>query len=202
MTRVLLLCVGFWAMSAQARWEPSPIPGWQSIRFSGETRYQEEGDCVRADARNAASGLIQAVESTLSQAPRLVWQWRAEQLWESERPAPEKTKAGDDFMARVYVIHRGRFFWQTRAINYVWSREHPVDSHWPNPFTSNAVMVVVQSGEQGLGEWQSFERDVRADFRRFHNLDVDQVDALAVMTDTDNSGGRAQMCYRLPRFEP
>jgi hypothetical protein len=200
MTRIWPLWLLLLTSPVLARWEPSPIPGWQSIRFAGETRYREEGDCVRAEAVASASGLIRAVESGLADAPLLHWGWRAERPLQPARPAPERVKAGDDFVARVYVIRQGRFFWQTRAINYVWSREHPVGSHWPNPFTGNAVMVVVQSGDEGLGQWHQFERDVAADFRRFHQLDIDRVDAVAVMTDSDNTGGRASACYRLPAF--
>jgi hypothetical protein len=200
MTRIWPILLMLAAAPALARWEPSDIPGWQTIRFAGETRYVETGDCIRAEAQGSASGLIRAVESSLAEAPTLGWSWYVDQPLQPGRSAPEKSKAGDDFVARVYVIRQGRFFWQTRAINYVWSREHPVGSHWPNPFTGNAVMVVVQSGPKGLGQWQQFERDVAADFRRYHGLDVDRVDAVAVMTDADNTSGSATACYRLPEF--
>ena len=60
-------------------------------------------------------------------------------------------------------------------------------------------MVVVQ-GPGGAGTWQSFSRNVREDFRRFHDLEVDEVDAVAIMTDGDNTGARVASCYRLPEF--
>lgn len=180
------------------RYRPGPLPGWQEIIFAGHTRYTPGQDCVQAESRQAASGLIREIDQPLAQAPWLTWQWRADAPLQQGQPAPEKTRAGDDFVARVYVIREGLFPWQTRAINYVWSREHPVGSHWPNPFTGNAMMVVVQSGEDGLGQWHQFDRDIRADFRRYFSIDVEAVDAVAIMTDTDNSQGRADACYRLP----
>ena len=176
----------------------SPIPGWQAVIFEGLTQYSQRDDCVLADARSSASGLIREPLKPLSQAPVLRWAWRAEAPLRQGNAAPEKMKAGDDFVARVYVIHKGFFPWQTRAINYVWSREYPVGASWPNPFTSNAMMVVVQSGTEGLGQWQEFTRDVRKDFRDYFGMDIERVDAVAVMTDTDNSQGNAQACYRLP----
>ncbi len=200
MTRISLLLLIAFTSPALARWDPSPIDGWRAIRFAGETVYRQQTDCVRAEANASASGLIRAVDTSLKQAPTLSWGWKAEAPLAPARPAPEKARDGDDFLARVYVIREGFLPWQTRAINYVWSRQHPVGSHWPNPFTGNAIMVVVQSGDSGLGEWHSFERDVAADFRRFHDIKVDQVDAVAVMTDADNTGGRAEACYRLPSF--
>ncbi len=182
------------------QYRPSTVPGWEEIIFAGHTRYQPGEDCVAADSRDAASGLIRQVDQPLAGTPMLRWQWRADSLLTQGKVAPEKIKAGDDFVARVYVIREGLFPWQTKAINYVWSREHEVGSHWPNPFTSNAMMVVVQSGTDGLGQWQTFERDVAADFRSYFSLDVSVVNAVAVMTDTDNSHGQAQACYRLPAF--
>lgn len=186
--------------SAQAAWQPSVIEGWQEIRFHGQTLYSQQADCVRADADGSASGLIQEVSSSLRSKPMLSWSWQALQLLTPVPQASEKVKAGDDYVARVYVIKKGFFPWQTKAINYVWSRQHPVGSHWPNPFVSNAIMVVVQSGAQDSAEWHSFQRDVAADFRRYHDMEVEQVDALALMTDADNSAGRASACYRLPQF--
>ncbi|MEE4250054.1 MAG: DUF3047 domain-containing protein [Alcanivoracaceae bacterium] len=200
MTRLLLLITAIVAQPALARWEPSSIEGWQEIRFQGRTLYSQKPDCVLAQADGSASGLIQAVESTLRQRPVLGWSWQADQPLTPTPKADEKVKGGDDYLARVYVIKEGFFPWQTRAINYVWSRQYPVGSHWPNPFTGNAVMVVVQTGEGGLGEWHSFERDVAADFHRYHDMKVDKVDAVAVMTDADNSAGQASACYRLPQF--
>ena len=181
---------------------PGPVPGWREAVFAGRTLYSvdPEHDCIRAEAQGTASGLIRQLDAADQTSLLLRWQWRAEAPLEPGAAAPEKRRGGDDFLARVYVIHEGRFFWQTRAVNYVWSREQAVGTVWPNPFTDNAIMVAVQQGDAGLGEWRSFERDVRADFRRFHDIDITHVSAVAVMTDADNTRGQASACYRLPRF--
>ena len=62
------------------------------------------------------------------------------------------------------------------------------------------MMVVVESGAAHLGGWRDYHRDVRADFRRYHDMEIDTIDALAVMTDTDNTEGVARACYQLPAF--
>jgi hypothetical protein len=155
---------------------------------------------VLAESDNAASGLVKRFEHDLEAAPVLTWQWRAEAMLQPEPSASEQAKSGDDFLARVYVVREGFFPWQSRAVNYVWARRQPVGEHWPNPFADQAVMVVVQSGARGLGEWHAFRRDVQQDFRRLHGMDVDRVHAVAIMTDTDNTGSRASACYRLPTF--
>lgn len=199
LTRLVLLCLvtvpGF---AGAESWRASEIPGWQEIIFDGHTRYRNGPDCVEAVARDSASGLIREAREPVDAGTRLTWSWKVDALPDYAGKVAEKTKPGDDFAARVYVIHEGFFPWQTRAINYVWSQQHPVASHWPNPFTGNAVMVVVQSGAEGLGQWHSFERQVKADFARYHDMDIERIDAIAIMTDADNTDGSASACYRLP----
>jgi hypothetical protein len=114
------------------------------------------------------------------------WSWKVDA---GLHAGDERTRDGDDYPARVYVVFSGgAAFWRTRAINYVWSSREPAGQTWPNAFTANARMIAVRSGRQGTGQWQSERRDVRADYRRIFGEDPGTVDAVAVMTDTDNGG--------------
>ena len=38
-----------------------------------------------------------------------------------------------------------------------------------------------------LNEWVTIKSNVKEDFKKFHDLDLDELDGLAVMADTDNS---------------
>ncbi|WP_414432091.1 DUF3047 domain-containing protein [Alcanivorax sp. IL2] len=172
--------------------------GWQEVVFEGRTDYRLEAGCWQSRARGSASGLARESAVDVTRTPYLHWQWRADQIADWPE-VDERIKAGDDFQARVYVVKKGWLPWQTRAINYVWSRQAAPGTNWPNPFASQAVMVVVQ-GPGGAGRWQSVTRNVREDFRRFHGMDVDSVDAVAIMTDGDNTGTTVASCYRLPEF--
>ena len=93
----------------------------------------------------------------------------------------------------MYVVSRGfGLLRRPLALTYVWANA-PVGAAWPNPFTARAVMVVVDSGPGG--NWRHHERDVRADFRRYHGKDVKRLDGIAIMTDTDNSGTEGRAWY-------
>ena len=93
------------------------------------------------------------------------------------------------------VCSGGLFFWRTRAINYVWSSNQSVGSSWPNAFTGRARMVAVESGAAKAGRWVDERRDVLADYRRLFGSDPGDVDAVAIMTDTDNTGLSATAWY-------
>lgn len=173
------------------------LTGWQSKRFQGETRYDWAMDgarpVLRGVSEGSASGLVREQAVDLAKTPFLTWRWRVDRVL---RAVNETTRAGDDYPARLYVIFSGgALFWRSRAINYVWSSRQPVGSHWPNAFTNQAVMLAVASGPNQVGQWLTHKRNVREDYRQLFGEDIQQVDAVALMTDTDNSGQSATAWY-------
>ena len=174
------------------------MAGWQPKRFAGRTRYslvRAQGRLVlRAVSHASASGLYRRVHVDLARTPCLHWSWRVAHVLAA--PHDERTRRGDDYPARVYVVFSGGlFFWRTRAINYVWSSNQSVGSSWPNAFTGRARMVAVESGAAKAGRWVDERRDVLADYRRLFGSDPGDVDAVAIMTDTDNTGLSATAWY-------
>ena len=95
----------------------------------------------------------------------------------------------------MYVVFPGFFFWQTKAINYVWAGRLPKEESFPNPYTRNAMMVVVESGADKAGTWVTEQRDILADYRRLFGGEPRKLGAIAIMTDTDNTGGSATAWY-------
>ena len=56
-------------------------------------------------------------------------------------------------------------------------------------------MVAVQSGPSQAGQWLTEERDILADYRRLFGEEPGEAEAIAIMTDTDNTGERATAWY-------
>jgi len=180
-----------------AKFSESNKSVWENHSFKGDTRYSfilDEGITVlKAESNHSASGLINKTRVDLEKTPYLNWRWKV------DKPLyrlAENFKEGDDFAARVYIIvDGGVFFWNTLALNYVWSSSQPAGSLWDNPFTSNAKMIAVQSGDKKSGSWQVEKKNVREDLRRAYGKDIRIIDAIAIMTDTDNSGQKATAYY-------
>ncbi len=176
---------------------PASLDQWEAKSFQGETLYTITGldgrEVLKAQSNNAASGMVRKIKVDLNKTPYLHWSWRVDNILQSIK---EQTRQGDDYPARVYVIVSGGvFFWQTRALNYVWSSNQPVDTAWPNAYTGNALMLAVQSGATQTGQWVRHSRNVREDLQRYMQKSFDHVDAVAIMTDTDNSGQSATAYY-------
>nr|WP_064037636.1 DUF3047 domain-containing protein [Methylomonas methanica] len=87
-------------------------------------------------------------------------------------------------------------FWQTKAINYVWASNTLQETSWPNAFAGEKLMMLALRGpEATLNAWQTEKRNVRTDLHRLFGEDIRYIDAVALMTDTDNRQSQASAFY-------
>ena len=175
-------------------------PGWKEKEFAGRTAYTPlpEAGLLMAESRGAASGLFHEKTVDLRRTPWLNWSWKVENVLSG---VDERAKSGDDYPARIYVVAKGGLaFWKTKALSYVWSSTEPKEAVWPNAFTANAAMIAVQSGPGRVGELVKEKRNIREDWKKAFGEDIAEIDAVAIMTDTDNSGQSARAWYGQPSF--
>jgi hypothetical protein len=173
------------------------LSGWRPKIFKGETQYilvEDDGQkVVQAISHAGASGMVKEIDFNPAEYRYLRWSWRIEDIIAG---GDERIKAGDDYAARIYVVFPGRFFWQTKAINYIWANQLPQGQSIPNPYTAQAIMVAVQSGPSRSGEWVTEERDIYSDYKRLFGEEPKKAGAIAIMTDTDNTGESAMAWYK------
>ena len=169
---------------------------WQPKSFAGKTKYTvEQNDnqpAIHATSNAAASGLIYKIDYDPGQYPILSWRWKIDHIL---RKGDARHKSGDDYAARVYVIFPSWLFWKTRAINYVWGNTLPKEEMIANAFTANAMMIAVRSGPVETGRWLDERRNIYEDYKRAFGEEPPQVGAIAIMTDTDNTGESATAWY-------
>ena len=145
----------------------------------------EKGTFLKSVADNAASGLGKEVKIDLNKTPFINITWKVEKDLSGIK---ENTKKGHDFAARVFVVKKtGATPLSNRAINYVFSSNNEVGLNWPSPYTKKSIDNILASTKNNLNEWITVKANVKDDFKRFHNLDVNELDGLAIMSDTDNS---------------
>lgn len=196
-------------------------PGWEPLEFEGiqrRTRYtvarDEDGGAwvVRARSEAAASGLIRRIEIDLAEHPIVRWRWRIENLIESSDPT---RRSGDDYPARLYIafcyepdqvgLLRRATYLAARAvfgdlpfgaITYIWTNDTRVGSIVDNAYAGSFVkMIPVESGPERIGRWVEERRNVYEDYRRAFGAEPPRVEGVAIMTDTDDTGGRASAAY-------
>ena len=149
----------------------------------------ENGNFLKAVADNAASGLGKEIIIDLNKTPFINITWKIEK----DLPGiQENTKKGHDFAARVFVVKKtGATPLSNRAINYVFSSNNKIGFNSPSPYTKKSIDNVLASTKDDLNEWVTVKSNVKEDFKKFHNLDVNELDGLAIMSDTDNSNMKA-----------
>src|SRR6056297_130890 len=122
-----------------ARFEQEDLSEWKVKKFKGQTNYRlvelDGRRVLQAQAQGTASGLIREMAFDPNEYRYLNWSWK---IRHTVAGGDARSKKGDDYAARIYVVFPGFFFWQTRALNYIWANHLPQGEFVPNAFTSNA----------------------------------------------------------------
>ena len=154
-----------------------------------KTKYSignnEKGNFLRAEANNSASGLGKEVKINLNKTPFLNITWKIEK---DLNGIDEESKKCHDYAARVFVVKKtGATPLSNRAMNYVFSSNKDINTYHPSPFTKKSIDYVLSTTKENLNKWVSVKVNVKEHFKKFHNLDLDDINGVAIMSDTDNS---------------
>jgi|TARA_B100001741_G_scaffold218957_1_gene181593 hypothetical protein len=145
----------------------------------------ENGNFIKAEANNSASGLGKEIKIDLNKTPYLNITWKVEK---DLKGINERSKKGHDYAARVFVVKKtGATPLSNRAMNYVFSSNEDVNVYHPSPYTKKSIDFVLATTKENLDEWVTVKVDVKEHFKQFHDLDVKEINGVAIMADTDNS---------------
>jgi len=152
--------------------------------------------CVTAEETSIGPFSISGLEGWQSKSflPWLNWRWKVRKPLS---PTTETTKSGDDYAARIYVIIDGGMLkWRSKALTYVWSSRSGDIPNWPNAFVpKNAMMMAVRNAASDTETWYTEKRNVLSDLKQAFGKEIRYIDAIAIMTDTDNTGQTATALY-------
>ena len=212
------------ASSPKAAAEPH---GWQGVALNTRKRptvyaLEGQGEQFRIEARaeSSASLFLHPAAVDLRRTPEIAWRWRLR----LQPVAPDITLAGrEDSAARVVLCFDGDRKRLSRAermtlaladrlagrampfatLMYVAAPGLPVGTLVPSPYTRRVQMIVVDDAPATPdGGWRRFRRDVVSDYRRAWGELPGPLTAYGVMTDSDNTGSRAEAAYAGLRFMP
>ena len=163
-----------------------------------KTKYSlgnnDNGKYIKAEANNSASGLGKELKINLIKTPFLNITWKVEK---DLNGIVEDSKKGHDYAARVFVVKKtGATPLSNRAMNYVFSSNNDINTYHPSPFTKKSIDYVLSTTKEDLNEWVTVKVNVRDHFKKFHDLDLDDINGIAIMSDTDNSKLNAIAYYQ------
>ena len=167
-------------------------------KVKGETKWSlgsnENGNFIRAEAEGVGSGLGKEVLINLNKTPFINITWKVEK----DLPGIiENSKKGHDYAARVFVIKKtGATALSNRAVNYVFSSNNSINESWRSPYTKKSIDYVLSTTKVNLNKWVTVKVNVKDHFKKLHNLEVNELNGVAIMTDTDNSKLKAISYYQ------
>ena len=167
-------------------------------KVKGETTWtlgsNESGNFIKAEAEGVGSGLGKEVLINLNKTPIINITWKIEKDLSGIN---ENSKKGHDFAARVFVVKKtGSTALSNRAVNYVFSSNNEIGKYWRSPYTKKSIDYVLSTTKENLNEWVTVKANVKEHFKLLHDLDVNELNGVAIMTDTDNSKLKAVSYYQ------
>lgn len=180
-----------------AKFSEMDLTAWENKSFEGETQYslieQEQTRYLQAKSEQCASALYKKIKININESPYLNWSWRVDQALPE---LDEKTKKGDDYAARIYVVFKtGISALSAKALNYVWSSNNNPDTYWPNAYTKKAIMIPLRSNLDEAHTWQHEKINIKEDLIKYFGKVPKYIDGIAIMTDADSSQGTASASY-------
>ena len=167
-------------------------------KVKGETSWtlgsNDNGNYIKAEAKGVGSGLGKEVLIDLNKTPIINITWKVEK---DLTGIIENSKKGHDYAARVFVVKKtGSTALSNRAVNYVFSSNNEVGKYWKSPYTKKSIDYVLSTTKQNFNEWVTVKANVKEHFKLLHDLDVKELNGVAIMTDTDNSKLEAISYYQ------
>ncbi len=219
--RVMLACAAGGALTGCAAWRPpvpAPVAEWQAFRLPGKRstlyRWSEKDGraCWHARADRSASMWRREVHLGADQIGEVEFSWWVPQTI----PTADMRQADtEDAPARVIFAFEGdearlsprnrMLFEMARALTgepppyatlmYVWANHTPENEVIVNPRLDRIRKLVVERGDAQLQRWRHYRRNLRDDFIRAFGEPPGALKGIALMTDSDNTGARAEAWY-------
>lgn len=189
-------------------WKPLVFP-----KIGKQSKYDivKEGtnSLLRASTDSSASGLIYRKTFSVKEFPVVEWRWKIDRVF---KDGDATAKKGDDYPIRIYIIFEydpAKAGFATRAkyglakklygeypphssLNYIWANKKHGKKIIVSPYTSLSKMIPLRSGDAEAGTWMTETVDVLKDYKAAFGKQPPEKASLAVMSDSDNTGEKAQ----------
>ena len=189
------------------------LDGWVSTESDFNDCYaigeEENNYFLQASAKDSGAIIAKEINYRLTEFPVIAWRWRALQLPEG---GDERYKCSGDSVAGIYIIFPSLFKperfknkWglklpipdalKPECIKYVWSSSLPKGTVTDSPYASKTKIVVLRNSTSPLNQWITEEVNVYEDYKRLFNKEPDEVRAVGILTDADDTSSEAMADY-------
>ena len=203
----------------------APPGGWSPFvvsPFASRTEYRlvdsNPRTVLEARADGSASGFYRRIHIDPARHTVIEWRWRVlEPLAHTDPRIPSRDDSparlvisfhgdasrldiGERSTLRLYKALTGEML-PYAMLMYVWASDAPVGTIAPSVYTEKIQMIVVENGGDA-GQWREFRRNVLEDYRHAFGEEPSDIVAVGVMTDADDTRGKARAQYGDISFRP
>lgn len=168
---------------AEYQYQVESERGNQFLRFEGR------------EAKHLNFPLATKEGLNIHETPVFSWRWRVHDI---PTGANEDVDDLNDTAASVYVVFdMGRVMFRRvpKSIRYTWSSTLPEGKEM-SKFFGNQKIVVLESGDENTGKWQTIERNILEDYRRLFGDEAPKTPiAVLILSDGDNTNSYAKADY-------
>ena len=191
------------------------LDGWKEVTFPKipeHTQYTIERldaeSVLKAFSDNSASGIVFREKINVYETPLLEWRWK---IMNVIKDGDAQKKSGDDYPLRIYVMFEynpdksdffesvlyesARFIYGEypphSSLNYIWANREQTSEIIPNSYTDKAQMIITEQGTENLDIWLTESVNILEDYQRPFGENPPTLAAIAIMSDSDNTGENA-----------
>jgi len=183
---------------------PLDLAVWRVYPFTQSPKFKEPPAILESDGRRAlllrpqgeAMRVRRPVKVDLKATPRLARGWKALDLpVQGDVREPKR----NDQAARIMLMFEGM-----KGILYVWDTASPVgtESRPDELDIFDRVLIVVRSGQDGVGRWTRERRDVLADYRRVFGEAPRPIKWVGFESHSNDTRSRSAALFGAASFEP
>lgn len=184
---------------------PADYEGQIRVEYQYRVECENRNKFLRFEGREAKHlnfPLADKEEINIHETPIFSWRWRVHNI---PTRANEDEDKLNDTAASVYVVFdMGRVMFRRvpKSIRYTWSSTLPEGKEM-SKFFGNQKIVVLESGEENTGKWQTIERNIVEDYRRLFGDNPPKTPiAVLILSDGDNTNSFAKADYDDFEFRP
>lgn len=199
-------------LSAENYREGTMPYGWSLRKHSrAEAKWVTE-DGVRAvmlHSKATLTFLEKRIDIDIREYPIVAWKWKVENILQGIN---ERSQEGDDHPIRIFFVFEpdesSQSFWLKlkrllylnklhghpvggRFIEYLWSSNLKPGDVISDPGKPWQKLIVIEGGEENLGRWLSYRRNLYEDFKHLYKEEPRRLIFIGILNDTDQTGQEA-----------
>ena len=173
--------------------------GWEVKEDDGKIvcsilKNDKENSFLHIMSKKSSGGIHKAVDIDTKQYPYFTWKWKVTKL---PLKGDVRKRSTDDQAGNIYIVFPGGFPETVRSkiVSYLLESNAPKGLMTTSPKRGNTKNIVLESGNEKLGEWITEKRNVYEDYKKLFHEEPPKTVKICIWIDSDDTESEAEAFY-------